>query len=181
MNNPAAAAQRTYRNGTSKPTPNGKAQHISSENMMQVDSTRDRVYIHDLDAELASDSDTDPDVAPLIFLPDIEARLSRLPKHVLNPDPVRGAGNQELVLYSAPRSLTVDEGHDAVRKAIVEARQRAHERSVEEAREKDMGARYGEKVGAESGSVAGTETAHGYAAGGYEVEEEADPDAMDIG
>jgi hypothetical protein len=146
---------------------------------MQLDDTRDRVYIHDLDAELASDSDTDPDVAPLIFLPDIEARLSRLPKHVLSTSSDHGNASQELVLYSMPKSLTVDEGHDAVRKAIIEARQRAHARSVEVAREKDMGARYGATEGNANGGA--VETAHGYAAGGYEAEEEVDPDAMDIG
>ncbi len=106
---------------------------------MQVDDTRTRVYIHDLDEELA---DLDSENETLIFLPDIEQRLSKLPRQLLQhhraDEPLE---NQELVLYSTPKSLTVDEGHDVVRKAIIEARQRAQEKALEEAtrvRQEDM-------------------------------------------
>ena len=137
---------------------------------MQVDDTRDKVFIHDLDAELENiESDEDK----LIFLPDIEKRLSKIPKQVLGGSQDDDHDNQELVLYSLPKSLTVDEGHDSVRKAIVEARQRAREKAVEDARQEDINRKYDH-----SGHVESTETAHGYSSG---YAENTDPDAMDIG
>lgn len=139
--------------------------------LMQVDETRDRVYIHDLDAELA---DIESDEEKLIFLPDIEKHFSRIPKHVLtgkNED-VEG---QELVLYSVPKSLTVDEQQDAVRKAIVETRQRAREKALEDARQQNMNRQYGQTMDEAA------ETAHGYSTGYVtEMDTEADPDAMDM-
>ncbi|KAF2772048.1 hypothetical protein EJ03DRAFT_348862 [Teratosphaeria nubilosa] len=141
----------------------------NDEEFMQVDDTRDRVYIHNLDEELA---DIESDEERLIFLPDIEKRLSRIPHQVLT-----GAGsgeNQQLVLYSVPKSLTVDEGSDSVRKAIIEARQRAREKAEEEARHEEMNRQYDQ-----TGHVAATETAHGYS-GGYDEEVVDDPDAMEI-
>jgi len=138
---------------------------------MHVDDTRDRVYVHDLDEELA---DIESEEEKLIFLPDIEKRLSKIPKQVLfgrREDAT--AENQELVLYSEPKSLTVDEGHDSVRKAIVEARQRAREKASEEARQEDMMRKYDH-----SDQASGAETAHGYTVG---YNNEPDPDAMEIG
>ncbi|KAK5172269.1 uncharacterized protein LTR77_003907 [Saxophila tyrrhenica] len=160
-------------------TPNGassNANHVSQSpenDTMQVDDTRDRVYIHDLDAELA---DIESDEEKLIYLPDIEKKLSKLPRQVLGgrEDDYEG---QELVLYSVPKSLTVDEGHDSVRKAIIESRQRAREKAAEEARYADMERKYDW-----SGQDGGAETAHGYGAGYVPNQElEDDPDAMDIG
>lgn len=159
---------------------------------MDVDSTRDRVYIADLDAELASSSEDDE---KLIFLPDIEKRFNRLPNHVFDsPRPAEPTGPQELVLYSDPRSLSVEEERDSVRKAVVEARQRAREKAAVEskARQEDMersyilpGAGKGQQRGVDLG--AGVETAHGYGDVGYvsplrlDREEDGDPDAMDLG
>lgn len=137
---------------------------------MQIDDTRDRVYVHDLDAELA---DIESDEEKLIFLPDIEQKLSKIPQRIL-ADGGDDHDNQELVLYSVPKSLTVDEGHDSVRKAIIESRQRAREKAAEEARHADMERKYDQSE--YSGPL---ETAHGYNAG-Y-ADEEPDPDAMDIG
>ena len=141
------------------------------DGLMQVDETRDRVYIHDLDAELA---DIESDEEKLIFLPDIEKHFSKIPKHVLtgrNED-IEG---QELVLYSVPKSLTVDEQQDAVRKAIIETRQRAREKAIEEARQQDMDRQYGQPMDEAA------ETAHGYSTGYVtELDDEVDPDAMDM-
>ncbi|KAK5112447.1 hypothetical protein LTR62_004203 [Meristemomyces frigidus] len=142
-----------------------------SDELMNVDETRDRVYIHDLDAELA---DIQTEEEQLIFLPDIEKRLSRIPQQLLSGRHTDDGGHHELVLYEVPKSLTVDEDRDSVRKAIIEARQRARDRAVEDARQEDMVRKYGH-----DGHEA-VETAHGYSAG-YEAEEDADPDAMDIG
>jgi len=145
----------------------------TDDEMMQLDDTRDRVFIGDLDAELA---DIESDEEKLIFLPDIEKKLSKLPRQVLGgrDDDYEG---QELVLYSVPKSLTVDESHDSVRKAIIEARQRAREKVAEDARYADMERKYDHAA-----YDIAAETAHGYSAGYRpDPELEADPDAMDIG
>ena len=158
---------------TASPT-NGvpNANHASPSELMQVDDTRDRVYIHDLDAELADDESNDE---KLVFLPDIEKRFTKIPQQVLTGR-LDDQDHQELVLYGVPKSLTVDEGHDSVRKAIIEARHRATEKAVEEARQADMNRQYDHNE-----YVPAAETAHGYNTG-YEEEYEAqqDPDAMDI-
>ncbi|KAK3620449.1 hypothetical protein LTR56_022733 [Elasticomyces elasticus] len=180
VNNPAAA-----QNGPPLPQHPRAQQHGDGreEELMQVDSTPTRVYIHDLDAELAEDDSPTSSHPPLVFLPDIEARLSRLPRQVLlnrNDDEHEG---QQLVLYATPKSLTIeDEGRDVVRKAIIEARQRAQEKSVEEARMRqvDMENKY-DCSRRDTGEVLGMgEVAHGYSVG-YEADAEEDPDAMDIG
>ncbi|KAH0494918.1 hypothetical protein TgHK011_008496 [Trichoderma gracile] len=97
-----------------------------SDETMQLDDSKHKVYIYDLDAELSSDSDNDE--GKLIFLPDIEKHLreSRIPRGVLANDEGELAGMQ-LVLYSDPKSLSVPEERDGVRRAIIEARQRARE------------------------------------------------------
>ena len=141
---------------------------------MQLDDRPDRVYIHDLDAELASDSDSDSE--KLIFLPDIEKKFSRIPQQVLTGG---GDGSQELVLYSVPKSLSVDEGQDSVRKAIIEARARAREKAIEDARARQA---VMERQYDQSGAVEAVERAHGYCNGyhdGSQAQEE-DEDAMDI-
>jgi len=124
------------------------------EELMAVDDTRDRVYIHNLDDELAEIESSD------------EERLIFLPKH---------DKNQELVLYSVPQSLTPSEESDITRKTILEARQRARDKAAEEARQEDMMRRY--QTGDCDDDV---EPAHGYS-GGYVAEVEDDPDAMEIG
>lgn len=164
--------------GSSEPTkpplstPSTAPPVADADGMMQVDETRDRVFIHDLDAELA---ESEPTEERLIFLPDIEKHFSRIPKHVLTgkAEDVEG---QELVLYNVPKSLSVDESRDAVRHAIVEARQRARERAAMEARQRDMDRQYGQ-IADEP-----TEVAHGYGMGYVtELDEvEDDPDAMDM-
>lgn len=96
---------------------------------MQVDETKDRVYVYNLDEEL---SEMEPSDEKLVFLPEIEKRLTKIPKSVLtshNPPPP--VTNQELVLYSVPSSLSVPEEQDSVRKVIIEARARARDRQVE--------------------------------------------------
>lgn len=92
---------------------------------MQLDDSKHKVYIYDLDAEL-SDGESSSDEGKLVFLPDIAKHLrqqSRIPPRVLANNDGELAGMQ-LVLYSEPKSLTVPEAQDSVRKAIVEARAR---------------------------------------------------------
>jgi hypothetical protein len=139
---------------------------------MNVDDTRHRVYVQNLDAELAEIEANEPDER-LIFLPDIEKHFSRLPEHIFSNPQDATRQQQELVLYSIPKSLTLDESQDSVRKAILEARQRARDKAAEEARHQEMERQYAKG----DGDV--VETAHGYGSG-YEQPPDEDPDAMDI-
>ncbi|KXT18721.1 hypothetical protein AC579_2696 [Pseudocercospora musae] len=156
-----------------------KAQHVkaaatSNNEPMQVDETRDRVYIHNLDEELAG---LESDEEKLIFLPDIEKYFSNIPKHVLTARRDDDHEGQELVLYGVPSPLTSGEGSNAVRKAIIESRQRAREKAAEDARQQDMNCKY------ENGGHDIVETAHGYGSGyetGRTQDVDADPDAMDM-
>ncbi|KAH7319280.1 hypothetical protein BKA65DRAFT_98300 [Rhexocercosporidium sp. MPI-PUGE-AT-0058] len=113
------------------PTPNttklqSPAQpQLQDDDTMQLDNTKHKVYIYDLDAEL-SDSESSDD-GKLVFLPDIQKHLleTRIPPMVLANSQGELAGNNQLVLYNIPSSLTVPEEQDSVRKAIIEARARA--------------------------------------------------------
>ncbi|KAF5558006.1 hypothetical protein FMEXI_507 [Fusarium mexicanum] len=80
-----------------------------------------------MDDELSSDSESD-DPGKLVFLPDIEKHLraNRIPPSVLANSEGELAGMQ-VVLYSDPKSLTVPEDKDSVRKAIIESRNRTRE------------------------------------------------------
>lgn len=97
--------------------------------VMQVEDTKDRIYIHNLDEELA-ELEEEPEQERIVFIPDIERHLDGLPKHLLrggnalDPSHQRPMGN-ELILYSVPSSLTVPPEHDSVRRAILESRARS--------------------------------------------------------
>jgi hypothetical protein len=92
---------------------------------MNIDESPNRVFIHDLEEELAEiESDEDHP----IFIPDIERRLNRIPKSLLRPNAPSRAGN-EVVLYGVPTSLSIPKEQDNVRKAIIESRQRAQQRA----------------------------------------------------
>lgn len=98
---------------------------------MQLDNTKHKVYIYDLDAEL-SDSESSDD-GRLVFLPDIEKHLreSRIPPSIRANSEGELAGNSQLVLYNVPSSLTIPEEQDSVRKAIIETRARARAKQDE--------------------------------------------------
>ncbi|KAK1974009.1 hypothetical protein LZ30DRAFT_787329 [Colletotrichum cereale] len=100
----------------------------SDEEVMQLDDTKHKVYIYNIDDELSS-SESEPDDGKLVFLPDIEKHLrdTRIPPSVLANDDGQLAGMQ-VVLYNEPASLTVPPEQDSVRKAIVESRARMRER-----------------------------------------------------
>lgn len=161
-------------NGAPEPSNTARADTVEDDSM-NIDETRDRVYVQNLDAELSDIEANEPDER-LIFLPDIEKHFSRIPEHLLAAP--RDAADlaqqqQELVLYSVPKSLTVDESQDSVRRAILDARQRAREKAAEEARQEDMERQYAK------GADEAVETAHGFSSG-YGNEVDNDPDAMDI-
>ncbi|KAI8297985.1 hypothetical protein K4K59_003037 [Colletotrichum sp. SAR11_240] len=100
----------------------------SDDEVMQLDDSKYKVYIYDIDDELSS-SESEPEEGKLVFLPDIEKHLSatRIPPHILANDEGQLAGMQ-MVLYNEPTSLTIPQEQDSVRKAIVESRARMRER-----------------------------------------------------
>ncbi|KAF5616010.1 hypothetical protein F25303_13646 [Fusarium sp. NRRL 25303] len=114
----SAAPVPTSSNAVSNPVP---------DESMQLDDSKHKVYIYNIDDELSSDSESD-DPGKLVFLPDIEKHLraNRIPPSVLANSEGELAGMQ-VVLYSDPKSLTVPEDKDSVRKAIIESRNRTRE------------------------------------------------------
>lgn len=107
---------------------NAPTSTLGQNESMQLDDTKDKVYIHDLDAELA---DLESDEENPIYLPDIEKKLSKIPRSVLmgrNP-PIT---NNQMVLYNVPSSLSVPQEQDNVRRVIIESRTRARERQAQE-------------------------------------------------
>jgi hypothetical protein len=99
---------------------------------MEVEDTKDRVFITNLDKEIAEIEAAEREQNKIIFLPDVEQQLtkSRIPLSVLANKAGELAGlsqSQALMLYDVPHSLSVPEGKDSVRKAILESRHRAQE------------------------------------------------------
>lgn len=88
---------------------------------MLLDDTKDTIYIHDLEKELADIEAEEQNVA---FIPEIEKRLTAIPKSVLRDEKPT---NTELVLYRLPTSLTVSEDKDSVRRAVAESRRRTRD------------------------------------------------------
>ncbi|KAF5615287.1 hypothetical protein F52700_13453 [Fusarium sp. NRRL 52700] len=109
------------------PTRPNVASDPAPDETMQLDDSKHKVYIYNMDDELSSDSESD-DPGKLVFLPDIEKHLraNRIPPSVLANSEGELAGMQ-VVLYSDPKSLTVPEDKDSVRKAIIESRNRTRE------------------------------------------------------
>jgi hypothetical protein len=94
-----------------------------------MDDSKHKVYIYNLDDELSDDDSDTTDPAKLVFLKDIEKHLNlnRIPRHILEkPDPEEEG--KQIILYSDPKSISVPEEADSVRKAIIEARRRAREK-----------------------------------------------------
>ncbi|KAF2278102.1 uncharacterized protein EI97DRAFT_244878 [Westerdykella ornata] len=147
-----------------------------AEDTMLVEDTPHRVYIWSLADELA---DLSSDEESPIFLPDIEKHISKIPKYILQPPELKPTKDNQLVLYSVPSSLTVPEEQDKVRKAILEARQRVRERQASPLGEPAA------VVGAGNGLGNGIASALTPSEVEKEedemaVEEEDDPDAMEI-
>lgn len=95
--------------------------------LMHVEDTKDKVYIYDLDSELA---ELESDEETPIFIPDIEKHLNKIPKQVLMSQQPHVLANNQLVLYGVPSSLSLSAEQDSVRKAIIETRARAREKQA---------------------------------------------------
>ena len=99
-----------------------------------MDDTKDKVYIYSLEQEL---SDVQSDEEKLVFLPDIERKLGKIPKSVLTTRSQPVTSN-EMILYNVPSSLSVPKSEDVVRKAIIETRARAREKQAQNAKDTAM-------------------------------------------
>lgn len=146
---------------------------------MQLDDTKDIIYIHNLDAELA---DIESDEEKLVFLPDIEKKLDmvgRIPKSVLLGEAHPSTGH-EMVLYSVPTSLSVPEEQDKVRKAVIESRARAREKQLHGAEAERAPARRVDE-GEGNGKANGVSNMGHVVAAEQPMGIEEDEDAMDLG
>lgn len=104
----------------------------SNSDGMEIEETPNRIYISDLDAEIASLDPSSP--THPIFLPDIEKHLLGLPSSILKPSAEEENLRREkektmqLVIYGLPTSISIPEDKDNVRRAIEEARKRVRDR-----------------------------------------------------
>jgi hypothetical protein len=158
---------------------------------MQLDDSKHKVYIYNLDDEL-SDSDASDD-GRLIFLPDISKHLreTRIPPHILaNKDGELAGMNNQLILYdtAVPRNHNVPEEQDLVRKAFLEAREKARAKWEEKAKLEERG---GEGMNLQTVGAVGRDRVYtnclSEGGAGADMDEmtvetvEDDPDAMDLG
>lgn len=95
---------------------------------MQIDDTKEKVYINNLDREIA---EIESEEGKLVFLPDIEKKFGKIPRSVLTTksQPVTSS---EMILYNVPSSLSVPREQDNVRRAIIETRARASDRRTQD-------------------------------------------------
>ncbi|KAI4128650.1 MAG: hypothetical protein LQ347_004084 [Umbilicaria vellea] len=149
-----------------EPSTNGVA------DSMQLDDTKDTIYIYNLDDEL---SDIDAEEEKLVFLPDIEERLTKIPKSVLTSHEP-STTSSEMILYNIPASLSVPEEQDNVRKAIIETRARAREKQLQEAQALQINGSLASGIG---NGIQG-EAVNGQPYDPAAADEE-DVDAMDLG
>ena len=108
----------------------------TEDDSMDVEETKNRVYISNLEKEIAEIEAAEEAARKTIFIPDIDKKIlergQRIPLGVYaNKDGEIGGLNrdQALVLYDFPKSLSLPESKDSARKAILEARRRAQEKA----------------------------------------------------
>ena len=101
---------------------------------MPVDETKDRIVIHDLEAEIAEIEAAEPRT---MFLPDIDKKVSAIPQRLLQ-DQSGNTNNTQIVLYEIPSSISVPKEKDAVRKAIIASRARAREGQARQLEKDDI-------------------------------------------
>lgn len=101
------------------------------DDSMRVDDTADRIWVHDLDAEIAEieAEEAKEREAERLKLSEAGIQYAKIPDHLWKQnnhanDP---ASNMQMILYRDPVSISVPEEDDAVRKTIVEARKRIRE------------------------------------------------------
>ncbi len=147
-------------------SPEPAAGGYSKDDQMNLDDTKDTLYIHDLESEIAQIEAEEPKG---IFLPDIDKKISAIPQQLLQNQ--TNNANTQMVLYQVPSSISVPEEQDHVRKAIIATRARAREQQA-----RDAGGNKNE------GYVTYENRVNGLVPGevGQKMEED-DPDAMELG
>ncbi len=101
-----------------------------ADDLMPLDDTKDKVYIYDLESEIAQIEAEEPKG---LLLPDIDRKISAIPQQLLQSH--TSNANTQMVLYQVPSSISVPEEQDHVRKAIIATRARAREKQAREAEE----------------------------------------------
>jgi hypothetical protein len=151
---------------STEPTTNGSS--ITIDDHMYLDDTKDKVYIYDLESEIAQIEAAEPKG---IFLADIDRKISAIPQQLLQSP--TNTSNTQLVLYQVPSSISVPEEQDHVRKAIIAARARAREEQARQTieREKEEQMRYLDETALVDRIIPD---------GIGDEQEEDDPDAMDL-
>lgn len=139
----------------------------STDDLMPLDDTKDKVYIHDLESEIAQIEAEEP---KCLFLPDIDRKISAIPQQLLRCH--TNNANTQMVLYQVPSSISVPEEQDHVRKAIIATRARAREKQAREAEESQK--KNEEHVHDDHMNGLLTDRVE-------EQPEDYDPDAMDLG
>lgn len=129
-----SSTPRYYSSTPAQPQQQSQPSASLDDEPMRLDDTKHKVYIYDIDDELASEGEADAE-EQVVFLPDIERHLraNRIPPSLLLGEPdLEDLAAKQLVLYHVPSSITVPEEQDSVRKAIIEARARVRERQMAE-------------------------------------------------
>ncbi|ERF71108.1 hypothetical protein EPUS_07780 [Endocarpon pusillum Z07020] len=139
----------------------------STDELMPLDDTKDKVYIHDLESEIAQ---IEAEELKCLFLPDIDRKISAIPQQLLRCH--TNNANTQMVLYQVPSSISVPEEQDHVRKAIIATRARAREKQAREAEETQK--KIEEHVHDDHMNGLVTDRVE-------EQPEDFDPDAMDLG
>ncbi|KAK8132543.1 hypothetical protein PG999_000716 [Apiospora kogelbergensis] len=172
-----------------RPTEANSLKQIPESDEMELDNSKHKVYIYDLDAELSDSGESDD--GKLVFLPDIQKHLRqnrRIPPSILANRDGELAGMQ-MVLYSEPTSLTVPEEQDSVRKAIIESRARLRQKQKEgtmdvEASPSSSGSSASTNLRLRTpnglNNLANDPPSNGVSSGPYDESVEYDPDAMDM-
>ncbi|KAI9731543.1 MAG: hypothetical protein M1834_004663 [Cirrosporium novae-zelandiae] len=157
----------------SKPSPPPRS---NNDDTMLLDDTKDKIYIYNLDDELA---DVESEDEKIIFLPDIERKLNKIPRAILKGtnEPQKST---DMILYHVPESLSVPQGQDNVRKAIIETRARIREKQAAKIAALELQANQVSAVdGSEQGKI--TEIAKVPELPSFiQAPISEDPDAMDI-
>lgn len=108
----------------------------TDDDFMPVDDTANRVWINDLDAEIAEIEAAEAQEHNDLKFSETGKEYAKIPEHLLRRNPAElsdsAAANMQVILYRDPISISVPEEEDAVRKTITEARQRMRERQAEE-------------------------------------------------
>lgn len=108
----------------------------ADEDYMPLDDTADRVWVKDLNAEIAEIEAAEAMEKNGLLLSAAGREHAKIPDHLLRRNPPElpdsSAANMQVILYRDPISISVPEEEDAVRKTIIEARQRVRNRQAVE-------------------------------------------------